>query len=297
MENKLGKNIRALRKAYGETQEELGYAINVEKNTISYYETGNRVPSKEVIAEIAKHYMISVDEILKSDLSALDKITVDNKLFLDNIETILPIVSSERALSNSDFQRAFKAHKRIIEGIHNFSMEGMEYIDECIDGYAEAVKDKNCEAEAAANYIAMWYFLLLSIKTVPLIYENQPAALQQVARNDKQAKEIIDNTGDDFINEAKEAAGELSDPELEGYIDNLRSKLKKSEKWYELADYYLALQYIWNIVDNDLGWDFNRRIGVEMMNAFISVGNVYAARFILFSLDSMGQSSQIVDDK
>ena len=34
-ENQLGINIRSLRKAYGETQEQLGEVLNVEKNTIS----------------------------------------------------------------------------------------------------------------------------------------------------------------------------------------------------------------------------------------------------------------------
>ena len=38
--DKLGNNIRCLRIAYGETQEDLGWAIGVEKNTISYYEKG-----------------------------------------------------------------------------------------------------------------------------------------------------------------------------------------------------------------------------------------------------------------
>lgn len=53
---RLGLNIRSLRKAYGETQEELGVALNVEKNTVSYYENGKREPNKDMIAEIAKHY-------------------------------------------------------------------------------------------------------------------------------------------------------------------------------------------------------------------------------------------------
>ena len=44
---KMGANIRCLRMAYGETQEQLGEAIFVEKNTVSYYETGKREPNKE----------------------------------------------------------------------------------------------------------------------------------------------------------------------------------------------------------------------------------------------------------
>lgn len=46
---RLGANIRSLRKAYGETQEQLAEAIFVEKNTISNYENGKREPPRSDI--------------------------------------------------------------------------------------------------------------------------------------------------------------------------------------------------------------------------------------------------------
>ena len=55
---KLGANIRSLRIAYGETQEQLGEAIYVEKNTVSYYENGKREPNKETLTAIANHFTI-----------------------------------------------------------------------------------------------------------------------------------------------------------------------------------------------------------------------------------------------
>ena len=39
---KLGNNIRCLRLAYGETQEQLGNAINVAKNTVSSSQSHHR---------------------------------------------------------------------------------------------------------------------------------------------------------------------------------------------------------------------------------------------------------------
>ena len=71
---KLGNNIRGLRKAYGETQEELGFALGVEKNTISSYETGRTEPGKEMLSMIASHYFVSVEELLLTDLSSMKKI-------------------------------------------------------------------------------------------------------------------------------------------------------------------------------------------------------------------------------
>ena len=77
---RIGKNIRVLRKAYGETQEALGVVLNVEKNTISNYENG-REPNREILAAIAKYYMVSVEELVSCDLSEIGKITVDNNVF------------------------------------------------------------------------------------------------------------------------------------------------------------------------------------------------------------------------
>lgn len=294
---RLGNNIRSLRKAYGETQEELGAALNVEKNTISYYENGKREPNKDMLAEIAKHYMVSVEELMFCDLSEIGAITVDNNAIWKNIDIVLPIVVSEEAMKNEHFRRAYKYHREFYDELHKIKLDGIDHIDVCIDEYREAYEDKKIKPEAAANLLAIWSLMLMMIKTAPLAMKNRSAALMQVAARDPKAREIIDNPNPDFEKDAQEAAAGLDDPEMVEMLDELKTTIKRSKSWSDLADYYLALQYIWNIVNNDLGWDFNRRIGVEMLNSFVSVGNVYAARFLKYSLDSMGQSSQTVDDK
>jgi len=81
---RLGKNIRCIRVAYGESQEKLGEAIGVEKNTVSYYENGKREPNKDILRAIAVHYMVSVEELLTGDFSSLEKIrTVSRKELRD----------------------------------------------------------------------------------------------------------------------------------------------------------------------------------------------------------------------
>ena len=294
---RLGANIRALRKAYGETQEDLGAALNVEKNTVSYYENGKREPNKDIIAEIAKHYMVSVEELMFCDLSDIGTIKVDNNAFWKNIDIVLPIVLSEEAMNNKHFKRAYKYHKEFYDELHKVSMDNIDHIDVCFDEYLEAYEDERIKPEAAANLLAIWSLMLMMIKTAPLAMKNRSAAIMQVAARDPKSRQIIENPNTDYEKDAQEIAAGLDDPEMIEMIDELKTTVKRSRSWADLADYYLALQYIWNIVDNDLGWDFNRRVGAEMLNSFVSVGNVYAARFIKYSMDSMGQSSQTVDDR
>ena len=74
--------------------------------------------------------------------------------------------------------------------------------------------------------------------------------------------------------------------------------IKQSRVWSDLADYYLALQYDWNLVNNGKGWGFNQRIGTEMMNAFLTVHNPYVAQYVrCLNAPLLGSSSQSVDDK
>lgn len=292
----LGKNIRALRNAYGETQEELGIAINVEKNTISHYENGKREPSMEILREIAKHYIVSVEEMTSSDLSGIGSITVDNKVFIRRIDYLLPLVSSESAMKNTDFKKAYESHKRLYNFIRESNFD-YDIPDICFEEYNKAMDENAIECEVAANLLALFYLVIVSLKTFPIIYQNQTAALMQVFAKDKHLKEILENRDDDFFNDVKEYVAELYDTELVEYMEGFKKTIKKSPEWSDLADYYLALQYAWSIVDNDLELAFNSRIGTEMMKAFASVGNKYAENFLLFCLESQGQSSQTVDDR
>ena len=74
---KLGENIRGLRRLYGETQLDLAIAIDVKPTTISNYEMGERLPERtierDVLIRIAKHYMITEDELLNGDFSNTKK--------------------------------------------------------------------------------------------------------------------------------------------------------------------------------------------------------------------------------
>ena len=295
--DRLGANIRSLRKAYGETQEELGAALNVEKNTVSYYENGKREPNKDMLAEIAKHFMVSVEELMYCDLSDIGSITVDNNAFWKNIDIILPIVLSEEALENEHFKKAYKFHRAFYDELRKISMDSIDHINVCCNEYLEAYEDEKIKPEAAANFIALWNLMLMMVKTAPLAMKNRSAVLMQVAARDPKVRQIIDNPNPDFEKDAQEVASSLDDPEMTELLDELKTTIKRSYKWAELADYYLALQYIGNIVNNGMGWEFNRRVGVEMLNSFVSVGNIYAARFLKYSMDSMGLSSQIVDDR
>lgn len=296
----LGANIRSLRMAYGETQEQLGVALHVEKNTVSYYENGKREPSKETIRAIARHYMVSVEELLHSDLTDIDPIIVNEHSLWKNIRIIFPLISSEKAMQNDNFKKAYQIHKELLR---NLQLENFDYLNsldlDLLEPYLDATDDENAEAEASANCLALWYMLMYSLKMVPALIQNPPAALRQLAKRDYDARAILENPDPNFGAEANEVLNDLNnDEDIKETILEMLTAVKQSKEWSDLADYYLALQYVINIVDNELDWGFNQRIGVEMLRSFSSLNNKYAFRFLKWSLSSFSpQSSQSVDDK
>lgn len=64
MNNTLGKTLKAYRRLNNLSQEELGRIINKERQTISTYEIGLRIPNIYTLCDLADLYGISLDELI-----------------------------------------------------------------------------------------------------------------------------------------------------------------------------------------------------------------------------------------
>ena len=60
----IGKEIKALRKVYDWTQQELADKMDVARATIASYETNKREPDAKTLVKLAGVFDISVDELL-----------------------------------------------------------------------------------------------------------------------------------------------------------------------------------------------------------------------------------------
>ena len=63
----LGENILKLRKKQGLSQEQLGYQIDVTRQTISNWESEDTAPNPEQLKRLSKVFDISVDELLDNE--------------------------------------------------------------------------------------------------------------------------------------------------------------------------------------------------------------------------------------
>lgn len=64
---KFNERILDLRKKKGWSQEELGYKLDVSRQTISKWEAGQTTPELEKLRNLAKIFEISVDELISED--------------------------------------------------------------------------------------------------------------------------------------------------------------------------------------------------------------------------------------
>ena len=88
----IAKNLIALRKKHGYTQNDLAKKINYSDNAISRWERGELAPSIEVLQSISEVYSVEIDALLRED--SLFEIEKTNKTQrINKLATILLIIS------------------------------------------------------------------------------------------------------------------------------------------------------------------------------------------------------------
>lgn len=64
-------NIKLLRKRLGRTQDDIAFSLNMKRSTLSGYENGIAEPGMEALIAFSRHFKISIDTLVKEDLSKL----------------------------------------------------------------------------------------------------------------------------------------------------------------------------------------------------------------------------------
>lgn len=66
-------NIKILRKRKGRTQDEVAFALNLKRSTLSGYENGIAQPDIETLISFSSYFNISIDTLLRVDISKLSE--------------------------------------------------------------------------------------------------------------------------------------------------------------------------------------------------------------------------------
>lgn len=277
---KISENIRNLRKAHGETQEELSKIIGVVNTTISNYENGTNSPNAEILKLIASHYGITIDDLINKDFSTANfKLSVSRDNIVSFFDVFLPVIHSKKALENIHFLKGYERTKIICSKLKKNNEEIMDSeIKIALEEYELSLIENEALVESAANILVLYFIIYSSMPDEHIEKinhainygksNNKDFVKKYILKDVNPTSQINLNIKKNYINETQET------------ILFLISMLKKSAEYYELADYYIALRYALCMVDNIHSDEQNKTFGIELLSTFAKTGNKYALELL-----------------
>lgn len=276
---KLGANIRALRKMYNETLDDLAYATGVEKTAVSMWENGKRIPPPRKIRVLSDHFLISEYALVYEDIKSTKPLQLPKELALKYIQYYFPLLSSNKALEDENFKKAYDIHTELYSYLQNIRLYELDYFiqqnfEKCLDCYCYAYDSEKevVKPLAAANILGLLLLFTSTDEIFSWPYESPPAIDNLYAGN----KGIPDYSDSEYV-------GLKTDSNVRDFTNKLMATLKNTPKLpplSELADFYIMLSYMLNIKDNQLPRGVNLQIGTELCRTYYSLNNKYVARLV-----------------
>lgn len=282
--NQLGRNIKCLRTNFGETLKELGNTVNASEGAVSLWESGRRKPDARMLDTIASHYRITVDQLLHMDFSDMLPIKYPSNIEKMNLlpEVMFPTVFSDEALSDPYFKTGYECTIEIWKALNNDVAPQDWILERCLESYTHSIEESNT-VESACNMLSM-LFMIWNCMINDEIYMR----LEKVLNHPEFLPGIIKKVALNKIPLNTEKTQKGRQEFLKSSDDDIKKMLrliKYSEKWADLADYYLALRYMCGMIDNEYNEHMNYAIGSEMMFSFSAFGNKYAIHFLKIQID------------
>ena len=100
--NTIGQRIKSLRLKYNMTGNELGARLNVTRNAVSQWETDKRIPTSQMLSELAKLFNVSTDYLINGTTSPAFKPTLserDERDIQKRLELLMNDLDSETGLA------------------------------------------------------------------------------------------------------------------------------------------------------------------------------------------------------
>ena len=280
----ISKNIKVLGTLFKENQRDIAEAIGVGESTISNYVKGKMPPKRENLSKIAKHFNISENVLINSDLSFLLELNNEDGIysfltsFLKNLHIIFPIIKMNEYIEDKDFENAIKLNKIFYE---NFEQVKEHDLPKIIELYLSSY-DKFQNLDSYANIAIL--LLILKIQSKDEIKEYLDI-YNPFDANDLEllTKDCILTRFDDItIDEEKSSLERTEEDSILKAIDTIIDKLANNEKYKEFIYYFLSLRYIFGVgvITKELPAEICNLIGNEMMQNLVIAKNKYALDYL-----------------
>ena len=277
----ISKNIIALKKKYKEKQIDVAEAVDIPESTYSEYINLKREPTKENISKLAKHYHVSEDSLVDTDLTIIyennSMYDILNKIF-NNTKILFPIIEIE-CIDDPVFLKAKDLHNKLLL-LHDNSIKIADVIRLYFDSY-----EKYNNHDSRANIL----MLLLIEKSNMLIDNDVDLFADMYDIFDKHELELIIKDAflkrfdEDFDKSDFNIDNQLLLDRIDTLMNNFFNDLVKIDIYREFLEYYLMLQYLLGIGNTDLSLETNGLIAGELIRNLTLLNN----RYINSLLDEM----------
>ena len=277
----ISKNLIALKKTYKEKQIDVAEAVDIPESTYSEYINLKREPTKENISKLAKHYHVSEDSLVDTDLTIIyennSMYDILNKIF-NNTKILFPIIEIE-CIDDPVFLKAKDLHNKLLL-LHDNSIKIADVIRLYFDSY-----EKYNNHDSRANIL----MLLLIEKSNMLIDNDVDFFADMYDIFDKHELELIIKDAflkrfdEDFDKSDFNIDNQLLLDRIDTLMNNFFNDLVKIDIYREFLEYYLMLQYLLGIGNTDLSLETNGLIAGELIRNLTLLNN----RYINSLLDEM----------
>lgn len=170
-DNKLGRNLRYLRNAHGETLETLGGIINMGKSAIGNYENGRNIRI-DTLQKIADHFMVTISDLISCDYSKIGDYDINPNFLWDNIFHIFPMFTSAKAKQNIRFHTAYSSHTKLFALLkqNGFKSFSEDLLNQSFCEYQLTKDDNSVGNISLINALGLKLLVLLFFVTVPQFF-------------------------------------------------------------------------------------------------------------------------------
>lgn len=275
----IAKNLKFLRKYYGDTQVTLAKMLKMPQGNISEYEHEKKPIPLDVLKKISIRYNVTINDLISCDIAS--EFDLPQKVLLDDDlnEDVFPILRSSFARKNESFNRAYD---RFFEAMNVDKIEDL-YKRVYMIEFAITLFEKAWEE--IGTYVALSN-IVSSVLLIYSLYGQHSLRIGQYIMNNKRLS-VVDLQKlmlCDPSQPVKKNSYEKNKKEIflkyEKLVYDCIKQLKSKTKFSELGDYYLALCYVIGFVDDSVDYNTSALVGAHMMLQLDQLENKYAFSYI-----------------
>jgi transcriptional regulator with XRE-family HTH domain len=95
---KLGNTIKQIREEKGFTQQQIAELVNMHRSNYSKIESGQREISIEALHTIARHFGLTLDELVNFEGNVPAEVTIEDKSLLEQVKLIQQLEPDEKSM-------------------------------------------------------------------------------------------------------------------------------------------------------------------------------------------------------